>query len=115
MNWQIQEAKQRFSELVRATENEGPQVITRHGEEVVFMVDAREFHRLNGDTKNFARFLQTFPKIESQPGEPDIFDEIEAERKRDFAPMRDFEIELGLAPGEESGHDNGDEAPGARK
>ena len=35
MSWQLQEAKQKFSELVRRTLEEGPQVVTRHGEEVV--------------------------------------------------------------------------------
>ncbi len=40
MNWQVQEAKQRFSELVRRTLEEGPQVVTRHGEEVVVVVAA---------------------------------------------------------------------------
>ncbi len=32
--WQVQEAKQRFSEVLRAVERDGPQTITRHGEEV---------------------------------------------------------------------------------
>lgn len=27
--WQLQEAKQRFSELIRSVETEGPQVVTR--------------------------------------------------------------------------------------
>ena len=31
--WQLQEAKQRFSELIRSVEAEGPQVVTRHGED----------------------------------------------------------------------------------
>jgi hypothetical protein len=32
--WQIQDAKQRFSEMIRAVVHDGPQIITRHGEEV---------------------------------------------------------------------------------
>lgn len=35
MSWQLQEAKQKSSELVRRTLEEGPQVVTKHGEEVV--------------------------------------------------------------------------------
>lgn len=31
MTWQLQEAKNRFSELARRAESEGPQEITRHG------------------------------------------------------------------------------------
>ena len=33
-HWQLQEAKQRFSEVIRAVERDGPQIITRHGEDV---------------------------------------------------------------------------------
>ena len=38
MRWQLQEAKQRFSELVRQARSNGPQVVTRHGEEVAVIV-----------------------------------------------------------------------------
>lgn len=37
-HWQIQDAKQRFSEMIRAVAHEGPQVITRHGEDVAVIV-----------------------------------------------------------------------------
>ena len=30
-HWQVQDAKQRFSEMIRAVVSEGPQIITRHG------------------------------------------------------------------------------------
>jgi antitoxin Phd len=36
--WQIQEAKNRFSELVDLTLSEGPQIVTRHGKPVVQIV-----------------------------------------------------------------------------
>lgn len=42
-NWQLQDAKQRFSELVRTTIDEGPQVVTRNGEEVVVVVPVGEW------------------------------------------------------------------------
>ena len=32
MSWLLQEAKQKFSELARRALEEGPQVLTRHGE-----------------------------------------------------------------------------------
>ena len=34
MRWQVQEAKQRLSEVLRRAQADGPQIITRHGEEV---------------------------------------------------------------------------------
>jgi len=45
-HWQIQDAKQRFSEMIRAVTNEGPQVITRHGEDVAVVVGIGEYRRL---------------------------------------------------------------------
>lgn len=36
--WQIQEAKNRFSELVDLSLSEGPQIVTRHGKPVVQIV-----------------------------------------------------------------------------
>ena len=65
MAWQVQEAKQRFSELIRSAEREGPQVVTRHGEEVVVVLSADDFHRLRGDTVDFKDFLRSAPDLES--------------------------------------------------
>jgi prevent-host-death family protein len=47
VSWQLQEAKQKFSELVRRTLEEGPQVVTKHGEEVVVVVPVEEFRRMS--------------------------------------------------------------------
>ncbi|HML98257.1 MAG TPA: type II toxin-antitoxin system Phd/YefM family antitoxin [Tepidiformaceae bacterium] len=44
--WQLQEAKNKFSELVRRAREEGPQVVTVRGEEVAVVVDANTFLRL---------------------------------------------------------------------
>ena len=62
MSWQLQEAKQRFSELVRRTLEEGPQVVTRHGEEVVVVVPAEEFRRMGGEKMDFKEFLMSAPE-----------------------------------------------------
>ena len=59
MSWQLQEAKQRFSELVRRTLEEGPQVVTRHGEEVVVVVSAEEFRRTNREKMDFKEYLMS--------------------------------------------------------
>lgn len=37
--WQVQSAKQRFSEVIRAAEAGEPQHITRHGERVAVIID----------------------------------------------------------------------------
>jgi len=36
--WQLQEAKNRFSEVISAAEHDGPQTITRHGQPVALVV-----------------------------------------------------------------------------
>ncbi|WP_436759076.1 type II toxin-antitoxin system Phd/YefM family antitoxin [Streptosporangium sp. V21-05] len=59
--WQVQEAKQRFSEVVWRAVNEGPQVVTRHGEEVAVVIDIAEYRRLRGDAPDFRRFLLPNP------------------------------------------------------
>lgn len=65
MRWQVQQAKQRFSELVRRALHEGPQVVTRHGEEVVVVLAADEFRRLNGTSLDFKAFLRSAPDLEA--------------------------------------------------
>jgi prevent-host-death family protein len=36
--WQLQEAKNRLSEVIHAAQNQGPQTITRHGEPVAMVI-----------------------------------------------------------------------------
>lgn len=63
MAWQVQEAKQKFSEVVRRALDDGPQVVTRHGEEVVVVLSAAEYRRLTEPTTDFKTFLLTGPDI----------------------------------------------------
>jgi prevent-host-death family protein len=46
--WRLQDAKARFSELVRLAHSDGPQLVTLHGRDAVVVVDADEFRRLEG-------------------------------------------------------------------
>jgi prevent-host-death family protein len=47
--WQLQEAKSRFSEVVDLTLKEGPQLVTRRGEEAVVILAASDYRRLTGE------------------------------------------------------------------
>ena len=47
--WLLQDAKARFSELVRRVRSEGPQHVTVHGRDEVVVIAAEEFRRLKGD------------------------------------------------------------------
>jgi prevent-host-death family protein len=47
--WPLQDAKARFSELVRRVQSEGPQHVTVHGRDEVVLVAADEFRRMKGN------------------------------------------------------------------
>ena len=60
--WQLQEAKNRLSELVRKATEEGPQVITLRGDDAVVVVAANEFHKLARRPKgSLVDFLRKSP------------------------------------------------------
>jgi antitoxin Phd len=66
-SWALQDAKARFSEVVRAAEK-GAQRITIRGEEKVFVVSADEFRRLQKShkpkkQKSFYEWWLSAPKV----------------------------------------------------
>jgi prevent-host-death family protein len=81
-HWQLQEAKQRFSEVIRAVEREGPQIITRHGEDVAVIIDIAEWHKLTTPAADLKELLLRAPALDDEAIA--VLDEIEAERKSDF-------------------------------
>jgi antitoxin Phd len=68
--WQLQEAKQKFSELVQTALNEGPQAVTRRGEKVVVVISSAEYERLKGNRMDFKEYLMSAPDLS-------ILDELE--------------------------------------
>jgi prevent-host-death family protein len=62
----LQDAKARFSELVRKVRSEGPQHVTVHGRDEVVVIAAEEFRRLKGDKSGQALInaIQTSPHRE---------------------------------------------------
>jgi prevent-host-death family protein len=75
VHWQVQEAKQRFSEVLRAAESGEPQIVTRHGEEVAVVIDIAEYRRLRGESMTFMEYLRA---------EPSVDEDFEIERARDL-------------------------------
>jgi len=63
-HWQLQEAKQRFSELIRSVEADGPQFVTRHGEEVAVVVSIAEYRHLRNAGEDFKKFLRSAPGVD---------------------------------------------------
>ncbi len=71
-HWVLQDAKARFSELVRRAHSEGPQHVTVHGRDEVVVIAAEEFRRLKGTATGQALIdaLQASPHrdIDIEPG-----------------------------------------------
>ena len=63
MEWQIQEAKQKFSQLIRQAEQEGPQIVTKHGEEVAVIISSETYRKLKEQKPNFKEFLLNAPDL----------------------------------------------------
>lgn len=48
MTWQLQEAKSKFSQIVNLALADGPQFVTRHGEEVVVILSVKDYWAVAG-------------------------------------------------------------------
>lgn len=64
MAWQLQTAKQHFSELVERARSEGPQVVTKHGKDAVVVVSAEDYKRLSGGEPSLVEFIRSAPDFE---------------------------------------------------
>lgn len=64
MVWQLQNAKQRFSEVVDRALAEGPQLVTRRGRAVVVVLAIDAYRRLSQDGHEFKHFLSAAPDFE---------------------------------------------------
>lgn len=61
--WQLQEAKNRFSEVVTWALKNGPQVITKHGTEVAILLSYDDYRRLiaSQHTRSVSAFFRESP------------------------------------------------------
>ena len=81
--WLLQDAKARFSELVRKVRSEGPQHVTVHGRDEVVVIAAEEFRRLKGSATGQAL-------IEAMQASPHR--DIEIAPRRGAMPVRDVSL-----------------------
>lgn len=65
-HWVLQDAKARFSELVRRVRSEGPQHVTVHGRDAVVVIAAEDYRRLQGSRtgRDLIDALQASPSRE---------------------------------------------------
>jgi len=60
-HWQLQDAKNKFSNLVEKAQSKGPQVVTKHGREAVVVLSIEEYKKLIKPKKNLVKFFQSSP------------------------------------------------------
>jgi prevent-host-death family protein len=89
-HWQVQEAKQHLSEVLRAVARDGPQTITRHGQEVAVVIAIDEYRRLAEPRKDLREVLLGPPYLDDDA--VCVLDEIETDRRHDLPR----EIDLGI-------------------
>ncbi len=58
--WQLQEAKARFSEVFRLAQERGPQRVTKHGRTAVVVLAAAEYERLSSAKAREGSMAQFF-------------------------------------------------------
>ncbi len=61
--WQLQEAKNRLSEVVRKARSEGPQVITLHGAAAAVVVSAQDYDRMSRPKGKLVDFFRSSPLV----------------------------------------------------
>ncbi len=60
-SWQLQEAKNRLSEVVNEAVERGPQMITRNGVETVVVLSLADFKKLKRRDESLVDFLRGSP------------------------------------------------------
>jgi prevent-host-death family protein len=79
-DWKLAEAKNKFSEVYRLAETDGPQRITKQGHEPLILITEGEYQRLKARKPSFIEFLMNGPDFS------------ELDLTRDQSPMRDVEF-----------------------
>ena len=60
-NWQLQDAKNRFSEVVQKAIEQGPQIITRRGVKTVVIMSVEDYQQLTQPKVNIIDFFRKSP------------------------------------------------------
>ena len=59
--WQLQEAKNKLSELITCAQQEGPQRITRRGENAAVVISAEDYDRMTQPEESLVDFFRKSP------------------------------------------------------
>jgi prevent-host-death family protein len=59
--WQIQDAKNKLSEVISRAIREGPQLITKHGEKTAVVISYSEYEKLRKSQGKLSEFFRASP------------------------------------------------------
>ncbi len=79
--WHLQDAKNRFSEVVRKASVEGPQFVCKHGKDSVVVLSIDDYRKLDHPGNSLVDFLQSSP-----------LNSVEVDTKRDKSLSRDVSL-----------------------
>lgn len=65
-HWQLQDAKARFSQLMKRVRSDGPQIITYRGTDAAVVMSIEEYLKLNGDTVSLKERLLSGPLLSDE-------------------------------------------------
>ena len=76
--WQLQEAKNKLSEVVDEAQNHGPQIITRRGVEAAIVLSYDDYRKLTLAQQQLSDFFRQSPLVG-----------VELDLSRDVSPTRE--------------------------
>lgn len=79
--WQLQDAKNRFSEVVDNAVQQGPQVVTKRGKEAVVIISIEEYRKMQQPKNTLVDFFQASP-----------LNGVDLDLTRDQSPARDIDL-----------------------
>lgn len=59
--WQLQEAKAKFSKVVKEAEDHGPQIITKRGVKTAILLSIKDYKRINKKRLKLSQFFRNSP------------------------------------------------------
>jgi len=59
--WQLQEAKAKFSEVVKLANQEGPQEITMRGQPTAILISLKDFEKIKKKKPSLVSFMRSSP------------------------------------------------------
>ncbi len=63
IRWQLQEAKNRLSEVIREAQEHGPQTITVRGNDAVVVMAVEQYRQLTRPRRSMWEFLRSSPLV----------------------------------------------------